>query len=109
MLIDFNTIKDITLPGMNNGTGEMTAKMFMGENGKIIPCKIHKGGSIGFHSHPTSDDISYVLSGTGKAICDGQDESLTTGCCHICKKGSTHSIINTGEEDLVLLTVVAER
>ena len=109
MLIDFNNIKEITIPGMNKGTGEMTAKMFMDDGGKVIPCSIHKGGSIGIHKHETSDDINYVLSGTGKAICDGEEEILTTGCCHICKKGSEHSIINTGDDDLVLLTVVVER
>lgn len=109
MLIDFNTIKEITLPGMNNGTGEMTAKMYMDENGKIIPCTIHKGGSIGIHKHEASDDINYVLSGSGKAICDGKEEILNAGCCHICKKGSEHSIINTGDDDLVLLTIVVER
>ena len=53
--------------------------------------------------------MNYVLSGTGKAICDGKEESLAPGTYHICKKGSEHSIVNTGEEDLVLLTVVIER
>lgn len=37
MLIDFNTMKKITVPGMNNGTGSMTAKMYVDEQGKIIP------------------------------------------------------------------------
>lgn len=109
MLIDFNTMKKITVPGMNNGTGSMTAKMYVDEQGKIIPCTIHPGGSIGLHQHKTSDDINYILSGTGKSICDGKEELLSVGCCHICKKGSEHSIINTGEDDLVLLTVVVER
>lgn len=76
---------------------------------KSIRCAIHAGGSIGLHKHETSDDVNYVLSGTGKAICDGKEESLAPGTCHICKKGSEHSIVNTGEEDLVLLTVVIER
>ena len=109
MLINFNEIPERTAPAMNNGTGEKTAKMFMGKNGKIIPCRIHTGGSIGKHKHVTSDDINYVLSGTGKAVCDGEVEMLTAGCCHICKKGSEHSIINTGSDDLCLLTVVVER
>lgn len=109
MLIDFNTMKKITVPGMNNGTGSMTAKMYVDEQGKIIPCTIHPGGSIGLHQHKTSDDINYILSGTGKSICDGKEELLSVGCCHICKKGSEHSIINTGEDDLVLLTIVVER
>ena len=109
MLLNFNEIKELTVPGMNNGTGMMTAKMYMDEQGKVIPCSIHTGGSIGLHKHETSDDIHYVLSGNGKAICDGQEEILSAGTCHICKKGSEHSIINTGNEDLVLLTVVVER
>ena len=109
MVIDFRQIKEVTMPGMNNGTGMMAAKMYMGEHGKIIPCTIHAGGSIGLHKHDTSDDINYVMSGTGKAICDGQEEVLSTGICHICKKGSEHSIINTWTDDLILLTVVVER
>ncbi|MGN1025187.1 MAG: cupin domain-containing protein [Faecousia sp.] len=109
MLIDFNAMKEMTVPGMNNGTGTMTAKLYIDEQGKIIPCSIHPGGSIGLHRHETSDDINYVLSGSGKAVCDGQEEILTVGTCHICKKGSAHSIVNTGNEDLVLLTIVVER
>ena len=33
MRIDFNDIKEITIPGMNNGTGMMTAKLFMDTDG----------------------------------------------------------------------------
>ena len=109
MLINFNEIPERTAPGMNRGTGEMTAKMFMDEQEKIIPCRIHAGGSIGLHKHKTSDDINYVISGKGSAVCDGNEELLAAGTCHICKKGSEHSIKNTGNEDLVLLTVVVER
>ena len=43
MLLNFNEIKEMTIPGMNNGTGRMTAKMYMDEEGKIIPCSIHIG------------------------------------------------------------------
>lgn len=109
MLIDFYEIKEITIPGMNGGTGMMSAKMFIDEQCKIISTKIHFGGSIGLHKHETSDDINYVLSGKGKAVCDGKEELLRAGVCHICKKGSEHSITNTGSDDLILLTVVVER
>ena len=44
MLIDFNKTKEITVPGMNNGTGMMTVKMYMDAQSKIILCAIHKGG-----------------------------------------------------------------
>lgn len=109
MLIDFNVIEEREFSEMNNGTGSMIAKMYMDKQGKVILCAIHVGGSIGLHRHETSDDINYILSGMGTAICDGVEETLTAGCCHICKKGSEHSLINTGEDDLILLTIVVER
>lgn len=109
MRIDFCEMDDHRMPGMNGGTGEMSAKLYMDGERKIIPCAIHPGGSIGMHRHETSDDINYILSGTGTAVCDGREEVLSTGVCHICLKGSEHSIVNMGTEDLVMLTVVVER
>ncbi len=109
MRINFNEIQEVTVPGMSGGTGEMSARMHMGEHGKIIPSRIHPGGSIGMHRHETSDDINYIIAGRGIATCDGKEEILSPGVCHICPKGSEHSIVNTGEDDLVMLTVVVER
>ena len=47
--------------------------------------------------------------GTGRAICDGKEEELKPGVMHICPKESEHSIVNTGEEDLVMLTIVVKK
>ena len=109
MLIDFNQIKEIQVTGMNGGEGEVCAKMFMDKRGKIIPSRIAPGASISMHTHATSDDINYILSGEGRAVCDGQEELLQAGVCHICPKGSSHSISNTGSDYLVMLTIVVER
>ena len=109
MIIDFNDMDEIIVPGMNDGTGTVSAKMHMSENGKIIPTRIHPGGSIGMYRQDSGDDINYVISGRGKAICNGAEEELKAGVCHICHKGAEHSIINTGDEDLVLLTIVVHK
>lgn len=109
MLIDFNKIQEMTIPGMNNGTGTMTARMYNDDKYRIIPTKIHPGGSIGGHTQESGDDMNYILSGTGKAICDGIEEELKSGVMHICPQGSRHSIINTGNVDLVMLTIVVKR
>lgn len=77
----------MTIHGMNNGNGTMTAKMFMDKQVKIIHSCIHKGGSIGTYLHKTSDNINYVISGKGITMCDGEKEILSAGRCHICKKG----------------------
>lgn len=56
--------------------GEISAKMFMVDDRKITPCRIHKGGSIGMHRYPTGDDINFIISGKGRAVCDGKAEQL---------------------------------
>lgn len=109
MQIDFNKIESMALPGMNNGTGTMSARMYNDDSYRIIPTAIHPGGSIGSHKQESGDDLNYIISGTGRAICDGVEEELRPGVMHICPKGSTHAIINTGEEDLVMLTIVVKK
>ena len=109
MRIDFNDIDSMTFPGMNNGTGMMSARMYNDDSYRIIPTVIHPGGSIGTHTQNSGDDMNYIISGTGKAICDGVEEDLKQGVMHICPKGSEHAIINTGEEDLVMLTIVVKK
>ena len=109
MLIDFNAMKEITMPCMNVGTGEMTVRMYNDENYRIIPTIIHCGGSIGVHTQSSGDDLNYIISGTGKAICDGKEEILSKGVMHICPQNSQHTIINTGSEDFVMLTIVVAK
>lgn len=109
MRIDFNDITEMTIPGMNGGTGEMTCQMYNDDAYRIIPTTIHPSGSIGSHRQESGDDLNYILSGSGKAVCDGVEEEIKPGVMHICLKGSEHSIINTGEDDLVMLTVVVKK
>jgi len=107
--IELNKIDFMSFPGMNNGTGTMTARMYNDESYRIISTAIHPGGSIGTHKQESGDDLNYIISGTGKAFCDGIEETLNPGVIHICPKGSEHSIINTGEGDLVMLTIVVKK
>jgi quercetin dioxygenase-like cupin family protein len=109
MFIDFNELQKMTIPGINNGTGKMTCWMFNDDKYRIISTRIHRGGSIGRHTQDSGDDLNYIIFGSGKAICNGKEEDLKTGVMHICPQGSEHSIINTGYDDLVMLTIVVKR
>ena len=100
MLIDFNNITPVTMPGMNGGTGEMTCRMYNDGTYRIIPTAIHPGGSIGLHIQGSGDDLNFIISGFGKAVCDGVAEELKPGVMHVCHKGSEHRIENNGTEDL---------
>lgn len=109
MLIDYEAMPGKTIPGLNAGTGELTYKLYGNDDfGESVLCRLHPGGSIGMHAHANESDISYIISGEGKAVCDGFEELLKPGTCHICTKGSKHSITNTGDEDLVIWTVIVD-
>lgn len=109
MLIDFNALEEAKVPHMNGGEGSVYAKMAVNQCVRAVLCRIPAGASIGLHPQETNDDINFVISGRGKAVCGGEEELLRPGTCHICPKGSTHTILNTGGEDLVLFTVVPQR
>ena len=106
MRIDFGSSGWVEIPRMNGGQGSVFAKMAVTENTRIVLTRIPPGSSIGLHRQASGDDVNYVLEGTGKAVCDGKEERLSPGVCHVCPKGSEHSIENDGSDDLVLFTAV---
>ncbi len=108
MLINFDEIEAVDAPNLNNGIGTVKAKILVDYEGKLIVHIIPKNASIGNHTHNTSAELNYVISGKGTAIWNGSEEELTEGICHYCPKKTSHSIVNTGSDDLVLLTIVVE-
>ncbi len=109
MLVDFSEINKVAIFNLNGGEGIVSAKMFMEGKNKIMESRLPVGTSIGLHRHTESSEFNYVIKGFGKAVCDSKEEILKRGVCQYCPKGSSHSIINIGDEDLVLFTVVSEQ
>ena len=108
MKVDPDSLDEIRIPNMNGGAGEVIVRMSYDGRRRIIWTRMPPGSSIGEHLQTTGDDTNFVLEGIGIAICDGEEEPLRPGTCHVCPKGSTHSIANTGNSDLILWTVVIE-
>ena len=106
MIINFNEIPTQTISALHGGEGDIVAKIYESAMGKVIPCRLQPGASIGMHRHEDSMELCYVLYGAGKAICDGVEESLVIDVCHVCPAGSEHTIVNTGGVELVMLTFV---
>ena len=108
-MIKFDEIEEKQIPNFHGGEGVTCAAMFVDDVNRIMRGKLSKGCSIGLHRHDTSSEILYVLSGQGQTICDGVEERLSAGDCHYCKKGSQHTLINIGEEDLIFFAVVPQQ
>ena len=104
MNINFNNIPTQTLNSLHGGAGDVVARVFESENVKVMPFRLQPGAGIGLHRHEGTE-VSYVLYGAGKVVCDGVEEDLLIDVCHVCPAGSEHSITNTGGVELVALQV----
>ena len=109
MKILFNEMNDTVLEKFNGGDGRLVAKMFNDGTNKILRGLLAPGCSIGMHTHVTSSEIIYILSGEGKMyLSDGTAETLLPGDCHYCPKGTGHNFVNESDADLIFFAVVPE-
>ena len=108
MILNFDAMDLTLLEKFYGGEKAVQAKMHVDEHNKIMRSVLEPGASVGYHTHETSSEIMYFLSGTGKVLCDGVWERVTPGTCHYCPRGSSHTLINDGTEDLVTFAVVPE-
>ena len=108
-MIDFSAIPESILPRFKGGEGELRAHMIADDCNRILYATLAPGHSIGLHTHDTSSEIMYFLAGKGTVTTDGVAETVAAGLCHYCQKGSAHTLVNDGEEDLVFFAVVPQQ
>ena len=93
-------------PGTHNGGGQTVGYSFFSKVpklGLIFRKRALKPGSgIGLHEQK-EDEIYYVLSGTGTITLDGKTVNVTPGTAVLTRTGSSHSLRQTGSDDLVIL------
>ena len=106
MLIDFSAMEEQVIPGFLGGEGTFRTRMRVDELGKILKGVLDPGSSIGYHTHETSSEIIYILSGAGKVKYDDGEEAVSAGQCHYCPKGHSHALINNSGEPLEFFAVV---
>lgn len=65
------------------------------------------GGSTGGpnNRHEGSDQWLYVLSGSGKAVVEGEEREFGEGALLLIEAGEAHEISNTGESPLETLSI----
>lgn len=108
MILSFNDLPEKVIPRFHGGEKEARARAFADGRNRIMLGTLVPGASIGPHRHETNSEIVYIIIGTGTAWMDGGTEPLRPGVCHYCPMGHEHGMINDGDEDLVIFTVVPE-
>src|SRR4051812_28513621 len=93
-------------PGTHNGGGQTIGYSFFKNvpNLKLVFRKraLKPGSGIGLHEQK-EDEIYYVLSGAGTMTLDGKTVDIKPGDAILTRTGSTHSLKQTGNDDLVIM------
>lgn len=64
------------------------------------------GCSIGYHQHEGDFETYYLVAGQGEYSDNGALSSVGTGDVLRCAEGDSHSIKNTGDDDLVFIALI---
>jgi mannose-6-phosphate isomerase-like protein (cupin superfamily) len=97
---------------MRGGTGEITIRHYLKPEGikartrlcaeLVLPA----GTSIGLHDHVEEDEIYIIQRGQGLMTDGGKEFPVAAGDAILTGQGASHSIKNTGAEDLVVTAVI---
>lgn len=97
-----------TQPGPHHGLGQTTGHLFFekvpGLTFSFRKRVLHPGSSIGFHLQK-EDEVYYVVSGKGRMTIDGKAFDVKPGDATLTRPGSSHGLVQTGDDDLVLVIV----
>lgn len=69
---------------------------------------LRPGASIGLHVH-SNDEVYYVVAGRGQLTLDGKVHALRPGTAVLTRTGSTHSLRQEGQDDLVIVVAYPAR
>lgn len=71
MLIRFDELEPSVVSHMKGGEGEARLQLVQDVDNKIMRSVLAPGASIGLHTHETSSEVMYFLSGTGRCCMTG--------------------------------------
>jgi mannose-6-phosphate isomerase-like protein (cupin superfamily) len=81
--------------------------LFTGTKSQLVIMDIPAGTEIGKEMHANVEQTIFFLSGTGKAILDGDETDIGPGDIVVITPGTEHNFINTGTRSLKICTVYA--
>ena len=79
--------------------------LFTGAKSQLVVMDIPPGEEIGEETHGHVEQTLFFLSGTGKAVLDGNESPITAGDVVVVPPGTMHNFINTGSASLKVYTI----
>ena len=79
--------------------------LFTGTRTQLVVMALLPGEEIGSEVHGAVDQLLYVVKGGGIAVLGDAKEPLGKGAMFCVPAGTTHNVVNTGDEPLKLFTL----
>lgn len=73
----------------------------------LVRANMEAGRSHPFHTHPTREEIIYIISGRAEQWCGKEHRILSPGEMVLIPKGEVHGTFNPFAEKLVFLAILA--
>ena len=71
------------------------------EKSTTIKITLNAGHSMNYHSHKNRDEVWVVISGKGRTIVDGMEQSITIGDVIVMSAGCRHTVIADTELQMI--------
>lgn len=81
--------------------------LFTGQKSQLVVMDIKPGEEVGQETHDHVEQSLFFMSGSGKAILNGQESPVTAGDVVVVTPGTEHNFVNTGTESLKIYTIYA--
>ena len=97
---------------MRGGTGEVTVRHFLkpeeitARTRLCAELLLPPGASIGPHDHVDEDEIYIIQKGQGLMTDGSKEFAVAPGDAVLTGRGASHSVKNTGAEDLIITAVI---
>ena len=79
--------------------------LFTNKHSQVVLMSIPPGEDIGREVHEVVDQVLIFVKGEGRADLGGETHAISPGDMFVVPAGLEHDFINTGTEDMKLLTV----
>ena len=100
-----STLTHFTIATTAQESADFRRVLWTGDHTQLVIMTIPVDGEIGEETHPDTDQILTIVSGTGEARVSGASRQIAQGELVVVPAGHVHNVVNTGPNPLVLYTV----
>jgi len=97
---------------MRGGSGQVTVRHYLkpeeikARTRLCAELVLPPGASIGMHDHVNEDEIYIIQQGQGLMTDGGKEFQVATGDAILTGQGASHSIKNTGVDNLIVTAII---